>query len=89
MAGDPLSLCSSLSSSESEFACDIESYSASDGDELMYESDDDALLPYQGEPLASSGEEEGPANDADTDEDGLSAPQLAARYEGEISLEVW
>ena len=80
MAGNQLSPGSSLSSSGSEFTCDIESNRASDRDELMYQSDN--IVPYQGQPVASSGEEEeGPANDADTDEDGLHVPHLATRYE--------
>ena len=49
---------------------------------MVYESDNGALILYQGEPLASSGEDEVQAHDAEIDEDGLNASELAARYEG-------
>ena len=58
-------------------------------DELDFNRNDGAMLPYQGEPLAGSSEGEDEADDGDVDEDGLSVHNLAARFEGHVAVESW
>lgn len=63
-----------------------EQYSPSDSDEYKFE---DNFLPYQNEPLASSGDEQEEESDEELDEDGVSRPVLEQRFEKKIPLQQW